>query len=785
MNLRHTAMTPRPCLILALLLISSASSLLAGGSKSDYERALSLSKRTEGKVFRVPLNGEWKPDGIHFGYRIQTGPNTSEDVLVNAESGMREVQSKQQSAKPVDAQLRKDLPHQTLRNGPESSISFINKMPETIEIFWLDHTGHPRSYAKLAPNGTFAMSTFAGHLWLVKTLNGKELGLITAEEVPLKVSVDGSVAPSLEKPRPDKSTASPAPAKTHEAFLQNNNVMLRDLASKQVTPLSTDGTESDAYVGEIHWSPDRTKLVVMQVQPAEKHPVSFIESSPKDQLQPKLHTHDYLKPGDRIEHPRPRLFDVATAKAIPIKDDLYPNPWSINNLEWSPDSKSFSFLYNQRGHQLLRVIRVDAATGIAKPVIEERSATFVDYSQKTFLHRMPKTHEAIWMSERDGWNHLYLYDLESGTVKTPITHGEWVVRQIDHVDEEKRQVWFFAMGIKHEQDPYYEHLCRVNLDGTGLTVLTQGDGAHKVKFSPDQRWFVDTYSRVDLPPVTELRSSGDGHLVATLEKAEASTLVSAGWSIPERFTAKGRDGKTDIYGVIIKPSNFDPTKKYPVVEQIYAGPHDYFVPKAWGLETGLHKMAELGFIVVQIDGMGTNWRSRAFHDVAWRNLKDAGFPDRIAWLKSAAQKRPWMDLTRVGIYGGSAGGQNALAGLLHHGDFYQVGVADCGCHDNRMDKIWWNEAWLGWPIGPWYADNSNVTHTAKLTGKLMLVVGEMDTNVDPASTMQVVNALVKADKDFDLLVMPGTNHGAAETPYASRRRMDFLVRHLMGVEPRS
>ena len=196
-------------------------------------------------------------------------------------------------------------------------------------------------------------------------------------------------------------------------------------------------------------------------------------------------------------------------------------------------------------------------------------------------------------------------------------------------------------------------------------------------------------------------------------------------------------------------------------------------------------MAELGFIVVQIDGMGTNWRSRAFHDLAWRNLKDAGFPDRIAWLKSAAQKRPWMDLTRVGIYGGSAGGQNALAGLLHHGDFYQVGVADCGCHDNRMDKIWWNEAWLGWPIGPWYADNSNVTHAAKLTGKLMLVVGEMDTNVDPASTMQVVNALVKADKDFDLLVMPGTNHGAAETPYASRRRMDFLVRHLMGVEPRS
>ena len=268
------------------------------------------------------------------------------------------------------------------------------------------------------------------------------------------------------------------------------------------------------------------------------------------------------------------------------------------------------------------------------------------------------------------------------------------------------------------------------------------------------------------------------------ERADASTLNAAGWTTPERFTAKGRDGKTGIFGIIIKPSNFDPAKKYPVVEEIYAGPHGYFVPKEWGRESRQHALAELGFIVVQIDGMGTNWRSRAFHDVAWRNLKDAGFPDRIAWMRAAAATRPWMDLARVGIYGGSAGGQNALAGLLHHGDFYKAGVADCGCHDNRMDKIWWNEAWLG-EVGPWYAENSNVTHAAKLTGKLMLIVGELDTNVDPASTMQVVNALEKADKDFDLVVVTGSNHGAAESAYGSRRRADFLVRHLLGTEPRS
>ncbi|MFG0316655.1 MAG: S9 family peptidase, partial [Planctomycetota bacterium JB042] len=244
------------------------------------------------------------------------------------------------------------------------------------------------------------------------------------------------------------------------------------------------------------------------------------------------------------------------------------------------------------------------------------------------------------------------------------------------------------------------------------------------------------------------------------------------------------DGKTDIWGVIHRPSNHDPSRKYPVVEQIYAGPHGHHVPKRFSPWHGAQSIAELGFVVVQIDGMGTNGRSKAFHDVAWKNLGDAGFPDRIAWIRAAAEHDPSMDLTRVGIFGGSAGGQNALRGLLMHPDFYEVGVADCGCHDNRMDKIWWNEAWMGYPIGPHYEEQSNVTQAHRLQGKLLLIVGELDRNVDPASTMQVVDALIDADKDFDLLVMPGVGHGAAETPYGSRRRADFLVRHLLGVKPR-
>jgi dipeptidyl aminopeptidase/acylaminoacyl peptidase len=286
-----------------------------------------------------------------------------------------------------------------------------------------------------------------------------------------------------------------------------------------------------------------------------------------------------------------------------------------------------------------------------------------------------------------------------------------------------------------------------------------------------------------MAPVTELRRTDDGALDCKLESGDVSQLKKAGWQTPERFVAKARDGKTDIYGVIYRPTIFDPNKKYPVIEAIYAGPHGSFVPKEFRATYSPLKIGELGFVMVQIDGMGTSNRSKAFHDVCWKNLGDSGFPDRILWLKAAAAKYPYMDLSRVGIYGGSAGGQSTLRALLAHGDFYKVGVADCGCHDNRMDKIWWNELWMGYPVGAHYREQSNVTNAHKLTGKLLLTVGELDKNVDPASTMQVVNALIKAKKDFDLLVVPGAGHGVGETEYGARRRMDFFVRHLLGVNP--
>ena len=339
------------------------------------------------------------------------------------------------------------------------------------------------------------------------------------------------------------------------------------------------------------------------------------------------------------------------------------------------------------------------------------------------------------------------------------------------------------MGIHPDQDPYHVHLARVNFDGTDLRILTDGDGTHRWEFNADRSLFVDRWSRVDLPEVVQLRETEKGSVVAELFTQDISELRRQKFTTPIRFVSAGRDGKTMIYGTLILPSHFDSEKSYPLIEHIYAGPQDFHVPKQFGIQVSERRLAELGFVVARIDGMGTNWRSKRFHDVCWKNLSDAGLPDRIAWLKAAAEQYSWIDLSRVGIYGGSAGGQNALAALLHHGHFYKAAASDCGCHDNRMDKIWWNEAWMG-KLGPHYKQNSNVTHASKLQGDLFLTVGEVDTNVDPASTLQVVDALIQAKKDFVFMLVPNGEHGVGESNYLFRRRQDFFVRSLLGVEPR-
>jgi dipeptidyl aminopeptidase/acylaminoacyl peptidase len=598
-----------------------------------------------------------------------------------------------------------------------------------------------------------------------------------------------------------------------EALIQNYNIHVRPVAAPgaggggggrqggggagaagnaaQMVGLSFDGSEGNAYtINSLQWSPDSQKIAVFRRRPGYNRLVTYVATSPTEQLQPTTFTRFYRKPGDVVDFDQPVMFDVASKKQTVIDTSLFPNPFNNTRLEWKRDSSAFTFEYNQRGHQVYRVIEVSAATGQARTLVDEQSKTFIYYNRqaeslspgRTFRWDSPDGREIVWMSQRDGWAHLYLYDRATGQVKNQITKGNWNVHFVDRVDEKTRQIHFRGNGMDAGKDPYFFQHFRINFDGTGLTRYTTADASHAITWSPDRQYYVDTYSRVDLPTVSELRKASDQSLVMPLEKADITELTATGWRAPEVFVAKGRDGTTDIWGIIIRPTNFDATKKYPVIENIYAGPQGSFVPKTFSTQTGMMSVAELGFIVVQVDGMGTANRSKAFHDFAFQNIGDAGFPDRILWHKAIAAKYPYYDVTRVGIYGTSAGGQNATGGMLFHPDFYKVAVSNSGCHDNRMDKIWWNEQWMGWPLGPHYAASSNMVHAEKLKGRMMLVVPELDTNVDPASTMQVVNALVRAGKEFELVVIPGADHGAG-SPITTRKRNDFFVKHLRGLDP--
>ncbi len=619
--------------------------------------------------------------------------------------------------------------------------------------------------------------------------------------------------PDDENDNARDATSRPSPDHKWEAFIDNFNVWLRPAkpgqgrrgrgavageptpentaATEGAFALSLDGSEGNAYsLRDIAWSPDSRYLAAYRVRPGYDREVHYVESSPTDQLQPKYSSMRYNKPGDVLASQQPVLFDIATKRETNIDNTLFPNPYQLSRITWWKDSRGFTFEYNQRGHQIYRVVEVDAATGKARDFVTEKSATFIDYPRLSsnardhgwiYRHDVNDGKEVIWMSERDGWPHLYLYNGKTGQLENQITKGTWDVRAVDRVDDEKRQIWFEASGMYPGKDPYFVYAYKINFDGTGLIRLTDDEGNHDLRYSLDGKYFVDTWSTVASAPVTQLRRTEDNKVVLELERGDIRQLIAAGWNPPEVFSAMGRDGKTDIWGVIYKPAHFDPAKKYQVIENIYAGPQGSFVPKAFAA-TG-EPLTELGFVVVHIDGMGTNNRSKAFHDVAWNNLKDAGLEDRILWHKAAAASRPWYDISQgAGIFGTSAGGQNTMSALLFHPEFYKVGVANSGSHDNRMDKIWWNELWMGWPIGPQYAASSNVDNAHLLQGKLMLVVGEMDKNVDPSSTFQVVNALIKANKRFDLLFVPGGGHGAGGQ-YGQRLLMDFFVHNMLHAEP--
>lgn len=733
----------------ALLLPSTAQTPKKASRKTETTPTrLSYDEIVRLPVFKTRVEAHWFANGERFWYRNDGAGGTREFMHVDAARGVRSVA----------------FDHARLAQSLSAA------------------TGKPVS-SELLPIDSIAFSD-----------DGKALRFRTDEKDWECDLVSYVCTPRIVKPVAD----SPGDGKTDDAdsrrdarmispdkkwriVRRDKEVWVRDEVAGTEKQIQTSDADGYTY-GGFRWSPDSRWFVGFRIRTVEVKPAYVIESTPKDRgMRGVLHSHDYAQPGDPFPVHEPWLFDPSVGTGVRLKTEPVDFGEYPPDVVWRPDGSGFLYEKTDRGHQRFRIFSVDLRADTSLVVLDEQTKTFINTSNG-YEYYTKEARELIHVSEKDGWRHLYLYDTNDGKLKNRITSGEWVVREVDRVDENVRQIWFQASGRNPNENPYHLHHYRVNFDGTGLVALTEGDGTHSVTYSPNNKYLIDTYSRVDLPPVHTLRSAADGKKICDLEKSDISALTKAGWQAPEVFHAKGRDKRTDIWGVVFRPLNFDPKKRYPVIENIYAGPHDSFVRHSFAVRDGMQSLAELGFIVVQCDGMGTRNRSKAFHDVCWRNVKDAGLPDRIAWIKALAARYPYVDGKRVGIYGTSAGGQSSTGALLFHPEFYKVAVSSCGCHDNRIDKRWWNEQWMGYPVGDWYADNSNITHAKNLRGRLMLMVGELDTNVPPESTIRLADALMKAEKDFDLLVLPGAGHTGGGV-YGERRRRDFFVRHLLGVEP--
>lgn len=755
-----------------------------------YERANGLLAQTNGKTFKMTITPHWFDEGRRFWYRNDLHGGAREFVLVDAEKAKREpafdhARLAAALATASGAKVVADrLPFDAIEFADEiKSVRFkVGGVTWQCDLASYECTRSKKGLQKEESSSQIGNAPESAALDETSPWAAEE------DDAPPEV-LQKKKKGGFTQPQPRQEARSPDSKWT--AFIQNDNVFLRDKDGKEAQ-LTTVGTVGNPFASLI-WAPDSRALVMIRTEPGDNKEVYMIETSPKDQLAAKLHRRPYPRPGDKFNLHEIHVLDMETKK--PVKADVERIDYGgLARLRWSKDARHFTFEKIDRGHQRFRVVEVDTRTGKTRNIIDEKAETVIwtahsprfDEIPGIWVHYLDATDEILFASERDGWKHLYLIDAVTGKIKNQITKGEWAVRGIDRVDAKARQIWFRGNGKNPNQDPYFVHYYRVNFDGAGLVALTEGNGDHYqgkegLAFSPDKKYFIDTYSRVDMPPVHELRRVDDGTLVCKLEQADISALEATGWRAPEVFVAKGRDGKTDIWGIVCRPQNFDANKKYPVIEYIYAGPHGSFTPKSFAAYRNMMALAELGFIVVQCDGMGTAHRSRAFHDVCWKNIADAGFPDRILWIKSLAKKYAYIDITRVGIYGTSAGGQSSTGALLFHPDFYKVAVSSCGCHDNRLDKFSWNEQWMGL-MGPHYEKQSNVTHAHKLQGKLLLIVGELDTNVPFESTMRVVDALIKARKDFDLIVVPGMNHSDGGV-YGERRRWDYFVRHLHGIEP--
>lgn len=618
----------------------------------------------------------------------------------------------------------------------------------------------------------------------------------------------GRVTVGEASPAPDRN-AFVSPDGTKAAFIHDHNLWLRDLATGKETQLTTDGVEDFGYATNnagwlkndrpvLLWSPDSKKIATFQ---HDGRGVGEMYLATTNVGHPKLEAWKYPLPGDslifrihrvviHVDEPRVvRLQMPPDPHRSSITDHIALRDGTFADVAWNSDATQLAFLSNSRDHKEAVFRVADPETGAVRTVLEEREETFFESGYRTSNWRfLPARNEIIWFSQRSNWGHLYRYDLRTGKLKNAITSGEWNVHEILRIDEEQGVIYFTGVG-REPGDPYFQYLYRVNMDGSGLQLLTPENANHDIDLSPTGAYFVDRYSTPDTPPVSVLRDQA-GKQLMILEKADIARLVETGWRPPEPFSVKARDGETDLYGLLFKPSNFDPDKKYPIINYIYPGPQAGSVgSRAFSASRRDNQaIANLGFIVVAIDAMGTPLRSKSFHAAYYGNMGDNGLPDQIAGMQQLAERYAWIDLDRAGIYGHSGGGFASTDAILRYPDFFKVAVSGAGNHDNRNYEDDWGEKWQG--LLETYSDGStnydnqaNQLLVENLKGKLLLTHGTMDTNVPVYNTLLVADKLIEANKDFDMILFPNRGHGFANEAYMLRKRWDYFVQYLLGAQP--
>jgi dipeptidyl-peptidase-4 len=600
-----------------------------------------------------------------------------------------------------------------------------------------------------------------------------------------------------------------SPDKKRAAFIRDYNLWVRDVASGVETQLTKDGVKDFGYATDnagwansdrpiVAWSPDSRKIATYQQDQRGVGEMYLVSTKVGH---PELKAWKYPFPGDEVVTTIQRvIIDVLDPHSVRLKippdqhrstlcDNVACRGGEWSDVQWSADGFRVAFVSTSRDHRREQLRMADAATGEVHEVLEETVPTFFESGNgRVNWLFLPASNEILWFSERDNWGQLYLYDL-NGKLKNQVTSGEGNVTQLLRVDEQNRMLYFLGVGREKGRDPYFIHFYRIGFDGRKAELLTPEDANHDITLAPSGKFFVDTYSRPDVAPITVLRDA-DGKLISTLERSDISKLLATGWKPPIPITVKARDGVTDLYGLMFQPTVLDQSRKYPIVNHIYPGPQTGSVGSRnfSAARADCQALAELGFVVVEIDGMGTPWRSKKFHEAYYGDMGDNTLPDQVAGMKQLAREHSWIDIDRAGIYGHSGGGYATADAMFRFPDFFKVGISEAGNHDNRVYEDDWGEKWQGLLEKKAdgtdnYDGQANQNIARNLKGKLLLAHGTMDNNVPPTNTLLVVNELIKANKDFDLLLLPNRNHGFGNEPYMVRRRWDYFVRYLLGAEP--